>query len=152
MGLHNLPRATVKLFNAPSPTPVPYQELPLPVRTLWRGARVGLPSGQDVARALAITPLDSDQEIATGSHRDVLIEYGFHEDTPLWYYILKEAEILGKGRRLGPIGSRIVANVVVDALRADPNSYVSISPDWKPMLDGEAAGTIRKLLLFINHG
>ena len=152
MGLHNLPRATVKLFNAPLPPPNRSQELPLPVRTLWRGARVGLPSGQDVARALAITPLDSDREIATGSHRDVLIEYGFHEDTPLWYYILKEAEILGKGHSLGPIGSRIVANVLVDALRADPNSYVSISPDWKPVLDGEAAGTIRSLLSFIKHG
>jgi heme peroxidase len=152
MGLHNLPRATIKLFNAPSPTPVPHQELPLPVRTLWRGARVGLPSGQDVARTLAITPLDSDREIATGSHRDVLIEYGFHEDTPLWYYILKEAEILGKGHSLGPIGSRIVANVVVDALHADANSYVSISPDWKPMLGGEAAGTIGSLLSFIKHG
>jgi hypothetical protein len=148
IGLHNLPRATVKLFNAPWPTHLPHQELPLPVRTLWRGARVGLPSGQDVARALAITPLDSDQ-IATGCHRDVLIEHGFHEDTPLWYYILKEAEILGKGHSLGPIGSRIVAKVVVDALRADPNSYVSISPDWKPMLDGKAAGTIGSLLPFI---
>ena len=105
-----------------------------------------------MGRALAILPLDSDKEIATGSHRDVLIEYGFHEDTPLWYYILKEAEILGKGRRLGPIGSRIVAKVVVDALRADPNSYVSVSPDWKPILDGEPAGTIQSLLPFIKHG
>jgi hypothetical protein len=150
LGLHTVPRSD--LFNAPQLTPLPHQGLPLPVRTLLRGVRMGLPSGQDVAKALGITPLDSDREIATGSHRDVLIEYGFHEDTPLWYYILKEAEILGKGHSLGPIGSRIVANVVVEALRADPNSYVSISPDWKPMLDGEAAGTIRNLLLFIRHG
>ena len=30
MGLHNLPHATIKLFNAPWPTPLPHQELPCP--------------------------------------------------------------------------------------------------------------------------
>lgn len=45
----------------------------LPRRNLLRGAALGLPSGQWVARAMDEVPLDPLQE------------------TPLWYYILKEA-------------------------------------------------------------
>jgi hypothetical protein len=150
MGLHNLPSAAVKLFSAPQPSEPPKNELPLPVRTLWRGARAGLPSGQDVAKALCIQVL-TDKEIAKGPHEDILIKYGFHKDTPLWYYILKEAELLGKGRRLGPVGSRIVARVIVGALKADPDSHLSVYPNWTPMLAGKPAETMGQLLPFIRR-
>ena len=47
------------------------------------------------------------------------------ERTPLWYYILAEAAVLGKeegqnqegGQRLGPLGSTIVAEVLVGLIR-----------------------------------
>ena len=50
----------------------------------------------------------------------------------LWFYILKEAEVLGQGRELGPVGGRIVAEVLVGLLQKDPNSYLYLNPGWKP--------------------
>ena len=43
--------------------------------------------------------------------------------TPLWYYLLREAE-LGGGESLGPVGGRIVAEVLVGLLQGDPLSYI----------------------------
>ena len=56
----------------------------------------------------------------------------------LWFYILKEAETVGDGTRagrtLGPVGGRIVAEVLVGLLQKDPNSYLYLQPNWKPQL------------------
>jgi hypothetical protein len=137
--LHQLHPHTVKVFNAPCPadqisgdTAAESFENMLPVRNLWRGARMGLPSGQDVAKALSIPPLSSD-DVADGPHKDVLTNplYEFHKDTPLWYYILKEAELRGKGKHLGPVGSWIVVETMLGALWSDPSSYLSVDPSWK---------------------
>jgi hypothetical protein len=54
--------------------------------------------------------------------------------TPLWYYVLKEAEILEDGAHLGPVGGRIVAEVFIGLLRLDPESYLSQQPEFKPSL------------------
>ena len=48
-------------------------------------------------------------------------------EAPLWFYILKEAEIVGKGRELGPVGGRIVAEVLVGLLQKDLNSYLYLT-------------------------
>ena len=39
------------------------------------------------------------------------------ENTPLFYYILKEAELRAGGLSLGPVGSHIVSEVIQGALR-----------------------------------
>ena len=52
----------------------------------------------------------------------------------LWYYLLKEAQVLGNGEHLGPVGSRIVAETLIGLLDADPNSYRSAAPQWRPTL------------------
>jgi len=151
--LHGLEHPVLRLFNAPTPNepgpPTHSAEIPpekvLPVRTLWRGARMGLPSGQEVARAMGLKPA-ADNEIAPDNapHTETLRFYGFDKDTPLWYYILKEAELEkgGDRRRLGPVGSRIVANVIMGALRADPNSYLCVNPAWQPGGDTHEIGNI----------
>ncbi len=159
-GLHDLKIETIKQFNAAvakEPRQLASPKNVLPVRTLWRGARMGLPSGQDVAKALRLKPLDSKKEIApdNGPHTDTLRNYGLDIDTPLWYYILKEGELRSSSEAnhlgpLGPVGSRIIADVVVGALRADPNSYLSIDPNWKPILDGKPANAMADILGFIN--
>jgi hypothetical protein len=51
---------------------------------------------------------------------------------PLWYYLLQEAEMLYKGERLGPVGGRIVAEMLVGLLQRDPHSYLSLDAAWKP--------------------
>ena len=111
----------------------------LPVINLLRGARMELPSGQAVAKALGVEPLTKDEIIKDNphrSHKETLIKYGFHKETPLWYYILKEAEVRERGCRLGPTGSKIVGDVIISALLTDPNSYLSpkTSEAWKPTL------------------
>ena len=42
-----------------------------------------------------------------------------HKKTPLWYYILKEAQVRRNGEALGPVGSRIVAEVFVGLVHGD---------------------------------
>src|SRR2546427_5320539 len=56
----------------------------------------------------------------------------FGEATPLFFYVLKEAEVLSQGRKLGPVGGRIVAEVLIGLLSADPASYLAIQPTWRP--------------------
>src|SRR5262249_12441360 len=81
-------------------------------RDLQRGQAVGLPSGEAVARALEIEPLSAEQ---VG-----LAESGWSGETPLWIYVLKEADALHDGDRLGPVGGRIVGEVLVGIIDVDP--------------------------------
>jgi hypothetical protein len=62
-----------------------------------------------------------------GASRDVLLR-----STPLWYYVLCEAEKREDGRHLGPVGGRIVGEVLAGLLDADPGSYLNAEPAWEP--------------------
>ena len=62
------------------------------------------------------------------------IRPSFVESTPLFYYILKEAELREDGLRLGPMGGRIVAEVFIGLLQLDPDSYLNVQPNWVPTL------------------
>jgi hypothetical protein len=95
-------------------------------RDLQRGQAIGLPSGEGVAGALAIEPLTPEQ---IG-----LAEHGWSGETPLWIYVLREADALHDGDRLGPVGGRIVGEVLVGIIDADPESFRSVDRSWKPTL------------------
>ena len=41
-----------------------------------------------------------------------LKQHGMDDRTPLWFYILREADVFQDGERLGPVGARIVAETV----------------------------------------
>ena len=69
--------------------------------------------------------------------------YGMDRSTPLWFYILKEAELLENGLRLGPVGGQIVGEVFIGLLKADRTSYLAGEPNWKPVLPSLAAGEFR---------
>jgi hypothetical protein len=62
----------------------------------------------------------------------------FVGSTPLFCYILKEAEVIENGARLGPVGGRMVAEVVIGLLQTDPTSYVTVQPAWVPTLPTRA--------------
>lgn len=96
----------------------------LAVRDLQRGQGVGLPSGEVVARHLGIAALTAD-EIG-------LVSTGWQGETPLWYYILREADAREGGHRLGPIGGRIVADVLVGLVDADAESFRRAGQGWRP--------------------
>jgi Animal haem peroxidase len=104
----------------------------LAVRDLQRGQAIGLPSGEEVARHLGVEVLDPGG-IGLASH-------GWRGQTPLWFYILREADLLGGGDRLGPVGGRIVGEVLVGMLDADPESFRTVDPYWRPTLPGNEPG------------
>ena len=124
----------------------------LPFRNLKRGVMLGLPSGQQVAKAMRIHhPLTPD-EIATGADGAVAKKHGLHLHTPLWYYILKEAEQRGNGEKLGPVGATIVAEVFVGLVHGDHGSYLWLKgKNWKPTLPSKNPGefTMADLLRFV---
>ena len=96
-------------------------------RNLMRHVNFGLPSGQAVARFLGAPVL-------TEAQFSELEPYGMDRSTPLWFYILKEAELLEDGLRLGPVGGQIVGEVFIGLLKADRTSYLASEPNWKPVL------------------
>ena len=128
----------------------------LAFRNLKRGVNLGLPSGQDVARHMKIkNPLTPD-EIASDSDGSTdgaeAKKQGLHTQTPLWYYILKEAKVRHNGERLGPVGSTIIAEVFIGLVHGDHNSFLWLEKNWKPTLPSAVAGdfTMVDLLRFVD--
>lgn len=109
-------------------------------RNLQRGRAIGLPTGQAVARTMGIDPLD-DAQLGAVNVSDVFVGAA-----PLWFYTLKEAEVLGEGARLGPVGGRIVADVLVGLLDGDPLSYLNVEPRWRPPLGEGGDFTVANLI------
>ena len=120
----------------------------LAIRDLQRGVELGLPSGQAVANAMGVKPLETAQ---LG-----LEDLRWEGDVPLWFYILKEAEVTAAvrevevekevdgemkvqvekvtvtGEQLGPVGGRIVAEVILGLLQCDEDSYLNTMPEFDP--------------------
>jgi hypothetical protein len=116
--LFNLPLGAIASHDTPRA---------LPQRNLLRHLTWSLPSGQSIAAAMRVTPLTDDD-------LSELQPYGFQSSTPLWYYVLKEAEVVADGLHLGPVGGRIVAEVLIGLLQSDPASYLVQKPKWTPTL------------------
>jgi hypothetical protein len=115
-------------------------------RNLLRHITWSLPSGQDIARVMGIRPLAASQlsELAA-------FGVGFERRTPLWYYILKEAELAG-GSLLAGVGARIVAEVFIGLLAQDRHSYLAQNPRWRPTLPSGTPGTFRMVDLLTFAG
>lgn len=99
-------------------------------RNLLRHVTWSIPSGQQIAQAIGVNPVlwaENFPELQAFGH-------GLPSSTPLWYYALKEAEVLAGGTRLAGVGARIVGEVFVGLLQLDPASYLAIDPNWRPTL------------------
>ncbi|MEP6893857.1 MAG: heme peroxidase family protein [Gaiellaceae bacterium] len=111
----------------------------LPQRTLLRQLTWQLPSGQELAKTMrlpALSPTDLSELSGDGLKLD--------RSTPLFYYVLKEAELMAAGLHLGPVGGRIVAEVIIGLLETDRASYLRAQPDWTPTLPSRfGAGQFR---------
>lgn len=81
--------------------------------------------------AAGIVPLD-DAELWAG------VKDG-RGPAPLWYYILREAEVRAEGKSLHGVGARIVAEVFVGMLQGDLASFVNHDPRWVPTAGGKGA-------------
>jgi hypothetical protein len=112
----------------------------LAFRNLKRGQVLGLPSGQDVARALRVDRILTSAELEAP------------EPTPLWFYILKESELVAQGKHLGPVGGRIVGEVLLGLVELDPRSWFSLEPTWTPTIpdaDGDGQVKMPDLVKFV---
>jgi hypothetical protein len=128
----------------------PYSLAP---RNLLRGWRMGLPSGQDVARAMGVEVLDDEdirvrKSLNTDSdERKSIAEVDpvFKNNCPLWTYVLAEAAKNAEAvpipvteskslstPKLGPVGGRIVAEVFLGLMFGDGTFMLRRDPLWKP--------------------
>ncbi|MCM3900177.1 MAG: heme peroxidase family protein [Pyrinomonadaceae bacterium] len=127
------------LLQLPGSSGVPAPGLPadgvqsLASRNLMRHVNFGIPSGQAIARRMGVPVLTPEQLV-------MLTPFGMEKRTPLWFYILKEAELMEDGLKLGPVGGRIVGEVFIGLLKADESSYLAARPNWKPELPSAKTG------------
>ncbi|MFL5358424.1 peroxidase family protein [Archangium sp.] len=113
-------------------------------RNLLRSLALGLPSGQAMAQRLGIKALKPEQLEDLRK-----LSPGFERSTPPWFYMLKEAELLSNGERLGPLGGRIVAEVIIGVMQGDRQSFLNANPNWRPELaNSKGQFTIVDLLTF----
>ncbi len=154
--LKNLPPGS---FGGPQ-VPLDDPRANLAFRNLTRAKMVKLATGQQMARFLknkgvTLTALTKPQlrNGSNGAELDGLTQaqrQALLADTPLWFYILREAE-LNNGRLKG-VGARIVAETFHRAMEGSSASIVR-DKTWRPTL-GPDSDTFRMvdLLLFAFEG
>jgi hypothetical protein len=113
-------------------------------RILRRERSFNLPSAQACAAELnqiygdLVRPLNREE--LTSGHTGEAVRDGLVERTPLWFYVLKEAEIMGQGARLGPLGSALVAETLIGCIANDAGSFRGL--DWRPALGARPDGVV----------
>jgi hypothetical protein len=135
-------------------------------RNLERGWRMRLPTGQDIARAMGLMPLDDHKILIgkfTGDAADIVgsidaVHQAFKNNCPLWTYVLAETiesdvklETTDgpkriKTRKLGPVGGRIVAETMAGLMLGDSSSYLSQNPLWRPAMAVNGVFGLRELI------
>jgi hypothetical protein len=115
------------------------EPISLATRNLLRNLTMKVPSGQRVAQAMRLP------QLAAGDLDD-LQPFHLHKRTPLWFYVLREAQVTAGGEHLGPVGGRIVAEVIVGLIQGDRQSYLRQDPDWTPTYGSAGSFTIVDLL------
>jgi len=124
-------------------------------RNLLRGYLLSIPTGQSMAAQMGV-PAMTAQELQKNNSEALnaaLEAGGFLINTPLWYYLLKEAEVRANGNSLGELGSRIVCETVIGLLHGDRRSYLNVRNGWDPsagvrLPNGDPIVTIRDFLSF----
>ncbi len=143
----------------------------LALRNLIRGSKLGLPSGQAVAHQMGIIPIPDAELLVGKANADNLpggkdaadtvavtaISTAFTKKAPLWFYILAEArhEWVKKVKdmtadeakdntpvHLGPVGGRIVAEVLIGLLWGDSNSFLSAYAGFVPDFGNKTAASV----------
>lgn len=112
----------------------------LATRNLLRGNSFLLPSGETVARCMG-RPEDEIRYVQKqAADNTSAYSINLQDGTPLWYYLLAEAECIGRqdrmgslpGEGLGPVGGIIVAEVLVGLLEMDPHCFLNTNRNWQP--------------------
>jgi hypothetical protein len=126
----------------------------LAYRNLMRGLVRRLPTGQAIAKKLNLPRIESEQilSLIKQKSRQPIVDAQLDVCTPLWFYVLAEAHILGQGGNfLGPVGTTIVAETLYGLLAADRTSCLRTG--WSPsdglkFRDGKPVESIADILKF----
>jgi hypothetical protein len=105
----------------------------LATRNLLRHITWEIPSGQRVAAEMGVDLLSAADLTDVGQ-----LGANLDQSTPLFYYLLREADVVADGLHLGPCGGRIVGEVFMALIDQDPDSYrnatVANGGTWIPTL------------------
>jgi hypothetical protein len=179
-----IPGGVVKEVEDTIGDPIPVPGRPsLALLNLIRGSKYQVQGGQAIVeqklKGKGVIPLSSELLVTRkpgstdGTFKFTKINEAFHSNTPLWFYILAEAQAsiitelkleldtdysendklfngAGAKTQLGWVGGRIVAEVFYALIDEDPESYQNKAPsDWKPMLGGDGKAIFLNLIKFI---
>jgi hypothetical protein len=98
-------------------------------RNLLRQVTWQMPSGQRIAQAMGVP------ELRPGDLSELAgYGLGLERSTPLWFYVLKEAALAAGGQTLGPVGGRIVGEVLIGLMQSDRGSWLHGDRRWRPTL------------------
>lgn len=112
-------------------------------RNLLRGQVFLLPSGENVAGEMGRDPAEI-QNVSDAAQALAGAAIDLTNGTPLWFYILMEAEEIGRetnngffdpGEGLGPVGARIVAETILGLIELDDRSFLAVNRNWRPSDD-----------------
>lgn len=113
----------------------------LAVRNLLRGYLLGLPTGQAVAAHLKLPSVKPQVllDAVSPDQRHLVSSAGLIDRTPLWFYVLAEAGDPGgaNGKHLGAVGSRIVAETLINVCRFSQDSVLESPPSQDELASGE---------------
>ncbi len=158
------PKLATALLNLPF---IDQGESSLAVRNLLRGQSFLLPSGEQVAEAMRQAGATEISENDIARVRAAGSALGFRTATPLWIYVLAEGATIGRrdegcagvlyqpGEGLGPLGARLVAEVIIGLLELDEQSYLGANRNWSPLGEdqiGEGVTTLYQLLTASKQG
>ena len=150
-----------ELFRLPDPV-VTSNAFPLDrslaFRNILRGYVLGLPSGQTMAKLMDgkgydIRPLVPEDftDIKGWECAPKLDGCKLEENTPLFFYLMHEADLQGGGQTLGTVGSAILMEVF-GAMLLSCNTYLTECKGWKPKAciayDGEM--TLKDIVHFVD--
>jgi hypothetical protein len=121
-------------------------------RNLLRGQSFLLPSGENIAKYIGVSQTDIDKVL---NHIYINTpDIDLSNGVPLWYYILAEAECLGRsdadgnrpGEGLGPVGGTIVGETIIGLIELDSMSFLSKNRNWSPTLNSTGTFSMSDLL------
>ncbi len=127
----------------------------LATRNLLRGQVFLLPSGEQIATAME-RPAGEIETVSDVARNRAGTAIDLANGTPLWYYLLVEAERIGResspgyfepGEGPGPVGARIVAETLIGLIELDERSYLAENRNWTPA-DGVGVATLGEMLTY----
>lgn len=134
---------------------IPESQKSLATRNLIRGNSFLLPSGETVAKCMNIRNYDYTRISETAANLVSNENINLSNGTPLWFYILTEGGELGRdgvpGEGLGPLGGRIVGEVIYGLLELDPNSFLGSDRNWLPNLRNKSTFNFKDLIEFTHE-